>query len=173
MPGRGFFCVFITMNKWLVCAGTIAALLCGCTPPDYTKVQDAGIFAAIDRFRFEFGEPEAGKTHTFNFTAPSGDRFCFRLEKKNLAAPPDVDNIRASMILTGVRETVFEVSLPLSQWTRSEWRSHENEHERSYFFYHRDACVRLKRGRSYRLTFAMHGHNSAHLQLIASGGGWK
>ena len=147
-----------------------AALLCGCTPPDYTKVQDAGIFAAVNRFRFEFGEPEAGKTHTFNFTAPSGDRFCFGLEKKNLAAPPDVDNIRASMTLTGVRETVFDVSLPLSQWTRSEARG---ENTSDYFFYLHDACVRLKRGRSYRLSFAMHGHNSAHLQLIASGGGWK
>lgn len=161
------------MNKWLVCTGTIAALLCGCTPPDDTKVHDAGIFAAIDRFRFEFGEPEAGKTHTFRFTAPSGDEFCFGLEGKNLASPPDTNNIRIDTTLTGARKTVFEVSLPLSQWTRSEGRSPENERAWNYFFYHRDACVRLKRGRSYRLSFAMHGHNSAHLHLIATGGGWK
>lgn len=148
------------------------ALLCGCTPPDYTKVQDAGMFAAIDRFRFEFGEPEAGKTHTFNFTAPSGDEFCFGLEGKNLASLPDTNNIRIDTTLTSARKTVFEVSLPLSQWTRFEW-GYENERARNYFFYHRDACVRLKRGRSYRLSFAMHGHNSAHLQLLAKGGGWK
>ena len=148
-----------------------AALLCGCTPPDYTKVQDAGIFAAVNRFRFEFGEPEAGKTHTFRFTAPSGDEFCFGLEVKNLATPPNANNIRVDTTLTDVRGTVFDVSLPLSQWTRSSssWRKGAWD----YFFYHRDACVRLKRGRSYRLSFAMHGHNSSHLRLVATGGGWK
>lgn len=162
------------------CASTIAAalaaalaatLLCGCVPPDETKVHDAGIFAAINRFRFEFGTPEADKTHTFRFTAPSGDRFCFGLERNNMPAPPDTDNIRVAMKLAGVRETVFDISLPLTQWRRREARWKENTSD--YFFYHHDACVRLKRGRKYQLVFTMHGHNRAQLQLVASGGGWK